>query len=70
MKKRTSTNKDKFCSNEMTITEPICFSCKHYNADLTCAAFPEGVPSVILIGEADHDTPIEGDHGIQYEKTA
>ncbi len=70
MKKITPTDKDKFCSDELTITSPLCFSCKHYNDDLTCAAFPEGVPSVILTGEVDHDTPIVGDHGHQYEKIA
>ena len=65
-----TTNKDKFCADELTITVPQCHTCKHYNDDLTCAAFPEGVPSAILAGEVAHDTSVMGDHGIQYEKIA
>jgi hypothetical protein len=34
----------------------------------TCAAFPEGIPLEIMRGDVRHDKPIEGDHGIQYEK--
>jgi hypothetical protein len=68
MKIRTPTNKDKFCADELIITAPKCLTCKHYDGNLRCAAFPEGVPTVILTGEVDHDTPIVGDHGLQYER--
>lgn len=32
-----------------------------------CAAFMEGIPDAILEGEVDHRSPVDGDHGIQFE---
>jgi hypothetical protein len=49
-------------------SEPICHSCKHWNKDLTCKAFPSGIPRGILVGYIDHTKPVKGDNGIQYEK--
>jgi len=46
---------------------PICWKCKHYREDVTCAAFPEGIPAEILESEADHRRPYAGDHGIHFE---
>lgn len=31
-----------------------------------CRAFPKGIPESVMTGQADHRTPINGDHGIQY----
>ena len=46
----------------------ICDRCLHYKADtVSCTAFPEGVPSVILVGQFNHMTPFPGDHGIRFE---
>jgi hypothetical protein len=36
----------------------ICANCKHYNGDLTCKAFPKGIPEVIISGESDHSEPL------------
>jgi len=44
-----------------------CVLCKHYILDLKCHAFPGGIPKDILEGKS-HEKPIEGDHGIQFEK--
>ena len=45
-----------------------CQSCKHRLPGMArCTAFPDGIPSMFVNGDAVHDTPVEGDHGIQYE---
>ena len=46
---------------------PLCWQCKHYREDVTCAAFPKGIPAEILESEADHRRPYTGDHGIHFE---
>ena len=32
-----------------------------------CKAFPKGIPLSISMGGVNHDKPIEGDNGFQYE---
>ena len=48
---------------------PRCIYCKHYNSKRpgTCTAFPRDIPAKFILGEAEHLTPYEGDHGIQFE---
>lgn len=48
---------------------PRCIYCKHYNSKRpgTCTAFPRDIPAKLSLGEAEHLTPYEGDHGIQFE---
>ena len=54
----------------------LCMSCKHLHRDIkdrtdpiTCDAFPKGIAfNVVVTGAIRHDKPIDGDHGIQYEK--
>ena len=46
---------------------PLCWSCKHYRENVTCSAFPKGIPAEILDSEFDHHNPIRGDHGIRFE---
>ena len=60
--------------------EPKCWKrkCKHFDGakndgDETterwvCAAFPDGIPAKIAYGSNRHTSPVEGDHGITYEK--
>ncbi len=46
----------------------ICHQCIHYRPEtVTCAAFPEGIPSVILLGKFIHTKPFPGDHEIRFE---
>jgi len=33
-----------------------------------CKAFPKGIPQAILMNQKDHRNPIDGDHGIQFER--
>ena len=53
---------------------PMCFSCVHYTGDnatiagSNCKAFPDQIPNAILLGYVIHDKPIDGDHGIQFER--
>jgi hypothetical protein len=46
---------------------PICWKCGHYRDDVTCVAFPRGIPAEILDSESDHHQPYPGDHGIRFE---
>lgn len=47
------------------IGEPnMCISCMHYNSDdfekFSCAAFPEGIPPMIIDGATKHSAPLPG----------
>lgn len=47
----------------------LCLACQRLffaGGRSSCLAFPDGIPDVILIGGADHRTPIEGDGGITF----
>ena len=49
-----------------------CILCKNFLKDLTCSAFPSGIPAEILTQKFDHSKPypdIENreDNGILYE---
>ena len=53
------------------VFSPVCNGCRHLVRDYNqrrCAAFPEGIPSEIWLGEHDHRQPYPGDHGIQFAK--
>jgi hypothetical protein len=53
----------------------LCFVCRHLDhpdeleAPMTCSAFPDGIPLMVLDGDVDHTKPIDGDGGIQFEET-
>lgn len=44
-----------------------CLLCKHDTMDGACAAFPEGIPLVILTNEHDHRKAYDNDKGILFE---
>ena len=44
-----------------------CDKCKHYQRDAKCDAFPDGVPTEIILGYVSHIHPFEGDQGIRFE---
>lgn len=57
-----------------SIAPPICGGCTHLTrnndrplADPKCGAFPEGIPTPILLSQADHRQPFEGDKGIRFD---
>ena len=45
----------------------FCVLCKHYTNNSECAAFPNGIPDIIWIGQNNHENHYPGDNGIQYE---
>jgi len=55
---------------------PVCLACRHRRVDTVgypkerrvCAAFPEGIPDAIWLGQNDHTKPYPGDHGIRFER--
>ena len=64
-------NPDRFASwGDIVDKEFPCATCARRNRQaylpVTCEAFPEGVPSVILRGDEQHRTPVEGDRGLQW----
>lgn len=44
-------------NDELTFSKPICNTCKYYNFNATCKAFPNGIPKVIIDG-GSHDEPL------------
>jgi len=44
-----------------------CAMCRHYEKDMKCRAFPDGMPGELFSGETFHDKPFKGDDGIQFE---
>ena len=41
------------------IYKSLCASCRHYNGEYACAAFPDGIPERFLTGEESHKAIIE-----------
>lgn len=44
-----------------------CPVCVHYQGELKCAAFPNGIPQSIITGRRDHSKPYPGDNGIRFQ---
>jgi hypothetical protein len=49
------------------VTSSQCPTCKHYRLNKQCAAFPDGIPTPILLGQHDHTDPWPNDGGIRWE---
>lgn len=49
------------------LIHPQCQRCAHWQrGTLTCAAFPERIPTEILANKLSHTTSYPGDHGIHF----
>ncbi len=36
----------------------LCVICKNYLGEITCLAFPDGIPQEILTGTGNHEKPL------------
>jgi hypothetical protein len=53
----------------------LCYYCAHLGEnneddEMACAAYPQGIPSLIVDGKRDHRSPLPGDNGILFEPDA
>ncbi len=57
-----------WADDPIPVYSDICTYCRHWHVGPghTCAAFPEGIPMPIWLGENNHRAPYEGDHGVQF----
>lgn len=69
-------------STSIRMYSPVCGLCKHFRAmsrlegnflagespNPKCDAFPDGIPLEIWDGKNKHTDPVDGDHGIQFER--
>lgn len=45
-----------------------CCMCRHHQfGTKTCTAFPDGIPAAIWKTAEGHRSPVDGDHGIQFD---
>lgn len=49
------------------VSEIMCNYCIHRYQGVKCKAFPERIPSGLLV-RGEHNTPYPGDQGIRFEK--
>lgn len=48
-----------------------CPKCIHFwvaSEKASCDAFPDGIPTEILVGNFDHSKPFSGDSGIRFRE--
>ncbi len=54
--------------SRLTVQSNQCNRCDRYRGDLTCEAFPDGIPTEIVTGQHDHRQPYAGDNGLRFVK--
>ena len=54
---------------EIPVYSPVCTFCRHVRLEprRTCAAFPDGIPLEIWMGNNKHTLAFTGDHGVLFE---
>jgi len=50
----------------MTYVTALCAYCVRYRQNLTCDAFPGGIPAEIIYDRFDHRMPHTDDRGLQF----
>jgi hypothetical protein len=62
---------------EQTFPTWQCWGCRHLHdveteagGNITCDAYPDGIPFFMVSGSEDHRFPLPGDHGIRFEPMA
>jgi len=45
---------------------PMCMECARHYGDLTCEAFPEGIPDPIVMNQHDHREAFKGDKDLLF----
>jgi hypothetical protein len=58
----------KFAAEHVVMIKPLCDTCDHRSkvSPGRCLAFPQGIPTDILVGKVDHHGPVKGDGGFRY----
>lgn len=46
---------------------PLCCFCRRFKKDMTCKAYPDGIPSGVYTNRLGHFRPMRGDNGIVFE---
>ena len=50
------------------VRAPMCYDCSRFREEnMTCEAFPKGIPDKILVQAGDHRKPFPGDGGVRFE---
>lgn len=61
-----STPQDRFVWRDDEVVVAQCNNCRRNRGNLSCDAFPNGIPLNILRNDFDHRNPYSGDNDLQY----